>query len=258
MTRRKITKIIKKIKRKPQYDKNSRFDIPISPIGYEIIKKSKIKLISASFGDSESISLLNKQSLIDKGVTLAIYNDKNFISRQNSMHSRLKSKIPKMLEWLNDDLSYDYYIWIDSKFTISGDCLELLLSHINSHDICLFRHPQRTSISSELEFVQKYMQKNSSYLVSRYQGEDMKKQVDTYLADKSFNDNSLFACGCFVYSKNLVKNKNDNLMKEWFFHNTIYSVQDQLSLPYLLHKYNTNYSCFNFGIFDSALLTRPV
>ncbi len=26
-------------------------------------------------------------------------------------------------------------------------------------------------------------------------------------------------------------------MKEWFYHNCIWSVQDQLSLPYLLHKF---------------------
>ena len=58
--------------------------------------------------------------------------------------------------------------------------------------------------------------------------------------------------GFFVYSKNLVKNKDFNLMKDWFFHNTIHSIQDQISFPYLLNKHKVKYKIFNSGdVYDN-------
>ena len=75
--------------------------------------------------------------------------------------------------------------------------------------------------------------------------------ITEYLNDKTFKDDTLIAAGAFVYSKKIIENKDYNIMKEWFYHNCKYSIQDQLSLPYLLHKFNINYKIIDENIFES-------
>ena len=179
------------------------------------------------------------------------YNDNNYPLRDKSLSPRLKGKIPKMLEWINDDA--DYYIWLDSPFEIISDnFIQNTLNAIGDNDLCLCKHNSvRSSIKEEFEYVKKEMQSNNTYLTSRYSGEDMDRQISIYLEDKSFTDNNLFEMGFFIYSKKLVENKNYNLMTDWFFHNSLYSIQDQLSIPYLLHKHNVKYTTFDFNVFNN-------
>lgn len=213
----------------------------------------KIKLISANFGGHSEIRIHNPEELTKYNVDIVSYTDQNTPSRHLSVHSRLKGKIPKMLEWENGG-DYDYYIWVDSKFTLLDGIIEQMINGIGEHDLCLFNHPERSSIKVELEFMNTLMGQGNQYLISRYQGEDMDNQVNEYLSDPEFIDDKLFSCGCFIYSKKLIENKNYNLLKEWFYHNAKYSIQDQLSLPYLLTKFKTNYNTFDFNLLNCSYL----
>ena len=213
----------------------------------------KIKIVSASFG------LENKLDCVDMPQQVGDlfyyktynYNDNNYPLRDKSLHPRLKGKIPKMLEWMHDNA--DYYIWLDSPFEIISDkFIQNTLNAIGDNDMCLCKHGSvRSSIEEELRYVKLEMQSNNPYLIDRYSGEDMDRQVSIYLEDTSFTDNNLFEMGFFIYSKKLVENKNYNLMTDWFFHNSLYSIQDQLSIPYLLHKHNVKYTTFNYNVFNN-------
>jgi hypothetical protein len=215
---------------------------------------NKIKIVSANFG------MGNKSDYIDMPPQYGDlfyyktynYNDNNYPLRDKSLHPRLKGKIPKMLEWMYDS-NADYYIWIDAPFEItSHDFIQNTLKAIGDNDMCLCKHSsERSSIKEELECVKYGMQINNTYLTSRYSGEDMDRQVSMYLQDNSFVDNKLFEMGFFIYSKKLVENRNYNLMTDWFFHNSLYSIQDQLSIPYLLHKHNVKYTTFDFNVFSN-------
>jgi len=155
-----------------------------------------------------------------------------------------------MLQWMETEA--DYYIWLDSKFVIkSKTFVNDIINCLGESELILFKHPNRSSIKSECEFVINGMKNENKYLLERYQGEKMLEQVNEYLKDKTFIDNKLFALGFFAYSNKLVKNKDYNLMTDWFFHNCYWSIQDQLSLPYLLHKHNTDYKVFEFNIFKN-------
>ena len=57
---------------------------------------------------------------------------------------------------------------------------------------------------------------NNDYIISRYKNEPIREQVETYLKDSNFSDNKLFNMGFFVYSKNLVKNKDFNFFWKHF------------------------------------------
>jgi len=208
----------------------------------------KILIISADSRNSNVLEIPKQ-----KGFAVADYiyiNDNNFPSRKNSLHPRLKGKIPKMLAW---ELypNYDYYIWIDGCFTFTKeDSAKWFVDQLDGHDAAFFQHPHRTTLESELDLVTSGLEGGNSYLIERYEGENIKEQVNSYLKDKNYNSNVLIAAGAFIYSSKIIENKEYNIMKEWFYHNCIWSVQDQLSLPYLLYKFNINYKIINENIFE--------
>jgi hypothetical protein len=212
--------------------------------------KKKVCVVTADFGNhiKNFNPIIPKQNEDLYEVIIKIYDDNNTTSRINSLHPRTKGKIPKMLEWMETES--DYYIWIDSKFKVkSENFVNDIINYLGDYEICLFEHPNRDSIKKEGDFVLSGIINNDEYLIDRYSGEKIKEQIDFYLNDKDFVDQNLFSLGFFVFSKKLIINKDYNLMTDWFFHNCYWSIQDQLSLPYLLQKHKTKYKTFNFNIF---------
>ena len=172
-------------------------------------------------------------------------------ARELAMHPRLRAKIPKMLAW-EDNPGYDYYIWMDSNQSLtSPKAIEKMVDQCIGNDACFFKHSGRSSVQQEVTFVLEEMLKEDEYLMNRYKGELMAEQLSHYLQDEKWNDNLLIECTVFIYSKNIVKNREYNLMKEWFYHNCIWSVQDQISLPYLLNRFRTKYKIWDQNVWSN-------
>lgn len=218
--------------------------------------KPKVRVITADFGDHISNYNYQLPHQITKKyeVEYICYTDQNTSSRLLSLHPRLKSKIPKMLDWVEN--SADYYIWFDSKFKIRSNTLvDDVIDSLGDYDIQIFKHPQRKSIKSEIDFLEDEMLRlNNNYLIDRYKGERIRSQYEFYVQDTNFIDNNFFSMGFFVYSKNLIKNRDYNLLTDWFFHNCYWSIQDQISFPYLLHKHKTKYRTFDYQLFNNKYL----
>lgn len=175
--------------------------------------------------------------------------------REKSMMPRLRGKVPKMTVWETHP-GYDYYIWIDASFSLlKNNAIERMVDYCIGWDACFFSHPARTSVRQELDFVVGSMKNDDQYLIERYSGEKMTEQVEFYMKDSTWKDDLLLACGIFIYSKSVVENKEYNLMKEWFYQNCIWSVQDQLSLPYLLHKFKTNFRLFEESVYSNQYIS---
>jgi len=214
----------------------------------------KIRVISASFGkDKKELDIDAPLFYKDYVIDVVLYNDQNTKSRVNSLHPRMKSKIPKMMDWL-DNPDYDYYIWLDSKFIVLEGFIENMLRYEGKADLFLFNHPERTSIKTEFEHINNKMEKGNTSLIDKYGGELMKEQVELYLSDENFIDDHLFSMGCFMFSKAVVKNKDFNLMTDWLLHSFLYSTQDQLSFPYLLNKWKVKYVIYPENIMNSNFL----
>lgn len=172
-------------------------------------------------------------------------------ARVKAMAPRLRGKISKMIIW-EDHPDYDYYIWADSPFFITSEnAIEKLVDECLNVDACFFKHTGRNSVKEEIDFVLELMSNGDQYLINRYEGERMKEQVEHYKKDLTWNDTFLFECGIFIYSKSIIENKQYNVMKEWFYQNCIWSVQDQLSLPYLIHKFNINYKILPGNVYEN-------
>jgi hypothetical protein len=217
----------------------------------------KVHIATANFGRPNAADVVNMvEQDTEHSITTIAYTDSNSkYSRELALHPRLKGKIPRMLEWMNIDA--DFYIWMDSNFKITSPLfIEEMIKALGNYDICLHPHEHRSSILEEGKFVHHHLINNEDefahkYLVDRYKGEPIMDQVESYLLDDSFQDLNLFSTGFFIFNKRIIENKNYNLMTDWFFHNCYWTVQDQLSLPYLLHKHNINYTTFPYNVYSN-------
>lgn len=241
------------MKGNPEKIYRAKFDTDTSYKTEEVIfvtfPKRSVHIVTADFGNPNASSIIDIVPQDTKyNVSTKAYTDTDSYSRELALHPRLKGKIPKMLEWMNVDA--DYYIWMDSNFKItSPHFVNEMISTLSGHDMCLHKHNLRSSILEEGLYVQSNI--NEGYLASRYKGEPIMDQVNSYLADTSFTDSNLFNLGFFIFSKNVVENKDNNIMKDWFFHNCYWTVQDQLSFPYLLQKHKINYTTFAYDVFSN-------
>jgi hypothetical protein len=212
----------------------------------------KVHIVTADFGNSTALGIIDMVPQNTEHIISTIaYTDTNFgHSRELALHPRLKGKIPKMLEWMKVDA--DFYIWMDSSFKITSPLfVNEMINAIGDYDICLHKHDNRNSILEEGQYVYSNIINNHPYLIERYKGEPIVDQVNSYIVDSSFKDLNLFSLGFFIFNKRIIENKNYNVMTDWFFHNCYWTVQDQLSFPYLLHKHNINYTTFEYDVYNN-------
>lgn len=212
----------------------------------------RVLVIASNMGNVCRNSIV-KQNNHD--VDFICLDDNTFSNRDKSMQPRLVGKIPKMLAWKLYP-GYDRYMWIDQMFSLRNpDAVDWFIKELgDDNDVLFFPHSARTSIKSEFEFVDSLMKVDNQYLISRYENERMKEQIDDYLNDDAFNDNFLIEAGAFMYNPRIVENKEHNVLKEWFYQNCLYSVQDQLSLPYVLQKFNIQIKFADTSIYDCKYL----
>lgn len=212
----------------------------------------KILVTSANLGQIDPLNLRHEPQRVPFGTTIDLiyHTDATIRPRVNALHPRLQAKIPKMLSHEMNP-GYDYYLWLDSSIFIAHpDAILWMLDNLGGKEIALFRHPHRDSIAAELEFCLKQMVDQNQYLNSRYHNEPMREQVDFYLASDSFIDNRLFACGIFLYSSTLLASR-PYFLPAWYYECARRSVQDQLSLPWLLQKHQVQYATIQADIFDN-------
>ena len=182
----------------------------------------------------------------------------NSDERKLSMHPRLRGKIPKMLIW-EEKPNYDYYIWVDAMYHLMDEnAIENLVNECINFDACFFHHTLRSSVLDEVKEMEMLVESkiHNGYFSNRYEGEPLVKQYESYAKDTTWNDNFLLECGIFIFSNKVVKNKEYNIMKEWFYHNCIWSIQDQISLPYLIHKFKLNYKILDGSVWKNKYFVR--
>ena len=198
---------------------------------------ARVHFISAHFGGNPPWKNQIKSSKHD--ISVAYYDDSNTPSRHLAMHPRLKAKIPKMLEWKFIDS--DWYVWMDSSVRLKEeDPVDEILSSAGDSPLCLFKHSYGNSIEYEAKRVLNDLKEKREYISKRYKGEAIKEQLVHYYGDNEFVDNKLFGMTFFAYHRSA-----SSLMQEWFMHNLIWSIEDQISFPYVLFKSGLKYSVFD-------------
>ena len=209
----------------------------------------KIAVISANLGgiDPDYSSEHVKQRL-PENVKLDFFNFTNetYPVRGKVMSPRLQAKIPRMMGWKLKP-GYDYYVWLDSAITLKHETSIMWLLN-QCADIALFKHPFLDCIRDEVGFIIQEMSTNNGYLIDRYQYEPLAEQLETYSKDPDFVDDKNFAAGVFMYRNTPETQK---FMTTWLMHCVLYSINDQVSFPYVMLKHKCEVNGIEGDIYDN-------
>lgn len=153
---------------------------------------------------------------------------------------RLASKIPKFRPDLFTRTRSS--VWVDASMRDPSNWLyHACRKQLTHHNFVLFRHPDRDSIVNEV---------GASRESPKYDQYPLEEQVDFYLQSGFKDDLGLFACG--VIARNHSTDISD-FGNAWFLENSRWSIQDQLSFPYLVASRG-----LSFGVFSEHLWNGPL
>jgi hypothetical protein len=188
------------------------------------------------------------------------FNDANFPPRAKAMTSRLQPGILKMFGWQVLP-GFDAYIWVDTSRTVTdpGFCAWMIES-LGDADLALFRHPLRKTVAQEARYMLDKMadprRRSSRYLLSRYEGEWIEKQLAAIQADTAYKDEILYASTALIYRPTA---RVQHAFTEWWHHKTRYLLHDQLALPYVVWKHGCRVNVIEEDIYTTTrwAYTRP-
>ncbi|QFT88420.1 hypothetical protein FIU87_07175 [Bacillus sp. THAF10] len=133
---------------------------------------------------------------------------------------------------------YEYSIWIDGRYLIKGDLVELLNKHLTKSNLAVYNHPQRNCIYQEAKAVVAF--RKEEYAIA-------KKQCNFYRQKGYPKRNGLIA------SPIILRKHNDQgvrkLMEDWWEQILLFSKRDQLSFNYCAWKNNFNFEIINEGTY---------
>lgn len=157
-------------------------------------------------------------------------------------HPRLAAKRPKMMPWLYTDA--DAAIWIDASFQITSPRLRWWVDqHLAREDFIVWRHPEgRIDFADEAAICQDW---------PKYRDYDIRGQVRSYLADGMPRNWGLFACGTVGWR---FTPKVKRLGVLWHEEQERWSIQDQVSLPYLLWRTGLPFGLWQGNEYDNPYL----
>jgi hypothetical protein len=196
----------------------------------------RIAVITANLGKFEK-TLWFKQKNIPTA-KLVLFTDENFPPRLKSLTPRLQARIPKCFGWqLVPD--YDIYLWMDAGFGLLTGGVEWMRERLGNKDIVVFKHPHRKTVSEELKF----LKTKQPYLIARFENDFF----------DNWNDDPLYACGIFMY-RNIPKVRD--MLKEWWYYQTRFSLNDQLSFPTVLKQFGCSVNVIPDHIYETHHFPR--
>lgn len=208
----------------------------------------KVLVISAAMGSNREKKIAEQEA---HDVDFVFYNDSNFPTRASSFTPRMNAKIFKMMAWMLHP-GYDLYIWMDNYFNISRpDTAKWFVDNLGENDALFFKHPNRSSIISEAMFMVERVKKGDDYLEGRINGEPVLEQAKRYRNEDWFEDDFLIAASSFCYRGNKAM---QSAMEDWYLQTCLFSVRDQISLPYILKKHGINFTLILENVFEIKYL----
>lgn len=137
-------------------------------------------------------------------------------------HPRLAAKRPKMMPWLFTDC--EAVVWVDASFEVlDGRLRELAGVLLGEHRLVVFAHPDgRGCYRREAVFCQDW---------PKYRDWPLREQVRAYQSRGMPEGWGLFACGVVGWRVDAVSR---GWGLAWWDENVRWSIQDQVSLPFLV------------------------
>lgn len=144
----------------------------------------------------------------------------------STLHPRLAAKRPKMLPW--QFTQCESAVWLDASFSVRGSSFRQFTdAHLVGADFVVWEHPDgawRNCLTAEARFCRDW---------PKYESEPIREQVDRYLADGMPLQYGLWAAGAVGWR---FTPRAMEFGRRWHSEQHRGSIQDQISLPYLLWK----------------------
>lgn len=164
--------------------------------------------------------------------------------RKNALTARARCKIDKCFAWQLYP-GYDAYVHTDSTVTWnSPEAVVDFVGQMGESQWLGFKHPKRERVDLEAIYVDGCIAANNPYHKGRYQGEDIIAQANLYMRMEKqlkLKMPPMLENGIFAYKSDLPANLNGGktagMMTMWFGEMMRWSVQDQISLPYVMMMY---------------------
>lgn len=150
---------------------------------------------------------------------------------QPGRHPRLAAKLAKF----RPDLftGCESSLWVDSNMRFEGGrgLRQATETHLATNDMVAWRHPEaRTCIKAEADYCHHW---------GKYVDYPLVRQAETYLSEGMPADFGLYCC-------NLIGRRHTPAIRqfglEWLAENEKWSIQDQISFPYLVWRTNLTVS----------------
>jgi hypothetical protein len=207
----------------------------------------RVALITASYGAYDPIRDVPEWHGFDDAV--AVVDDPSIVGDGWRVHvepvpgdPRLAAKRPKMMPWLFTDC--DAAVWVDASFEVVGRGFRGWVdTHLERNDFIAWQHPEgRRCITQEAEVC---------WFFRKYAGQPIREQVGAYLRDGFPRFWGLFAAGAlgWVFSP-----EAKGLGAAWLRECEAWSVQDQISLPYLLWSRNVRFGLWRANEYENPFL----
>jgi len=150
--------------------------------------------------------------------------------RPKSMTIRLQARIPKMcMAELHP--GYDAYVWMDASLDMAyPTTVEWFLAQLGDAEIAVFKHPHRSTLQEEIDFVRTKMARGSNYLLSRYEGEDL-DGLEQEVARRGLLGGPLYASTAFIFRPTP---EMRSAMKEWWYLTSRFHSIDQIQYTLVL------------------------
>lgn len=205
----------------------------------------RVALITACYGAYDPIRDLPEDHGFDEAICITDNADlvgagwSPFVE-QRQEHPRLAAKRPKMLPWLYT--TCDAAVWLDASFEITSTRLRWWVDqHLQRDNFLVWRHPEgRIDFADEAAVCWDW---------PKYRDYDLRGQVRHYVADGMPRNWGLFAAGTLGW---VFTPETKRLGAMWHREQERWSIQDQISLPYVLWK-----TGIRFGIWQANEYENP-
>jgi hypothetical protein len=163
----------------------------------------------------------------------------NFVM-PTGLPSRLAAKIPKFRPDLFTQSTSS--VWMDASLNNdSGWLYEASRKALDASDFCLFRHPDRDSVADEV-LVSKSMPKYLKF--------PLEEQLSSYLQQGFLDNVGLFACGVLARRHTA---EIQHFGNAWLAENLRWSIQDQVSFPFLVWKHRLSCTVYPANLWHGPL-----
>ncbi len=205
----------------------------------------KVALITAVYGDYDPVRSLPLDHGFDAAICVTdgkseVGEGWDVVVDPRPESDRLAAKRPKMMPWLFTDC--DAAVWLDASFEVtSGELRSWVDAHFVHDDFVVWQHPEgRFDIRDEVE---------ACWHFPKYQQFPLREQLQAYVDEGMPKHWGLFACGMigWVFTDTTMR-----FGERWYEENVRWSVQDQVSLPFLLWD-----SGMRFGLWQANEYENP-